>query len=100
MNHLYGEMGFYSHDPKLSRAFHQQANEIRASLLERLDTTSVSWLSFRTTLLNNENRQEEALQYSDRWMKACEPGSRSFAIMAFFRSEIYRKMGDVEMQRY
>ena len=100
MNHLYGEMGFYSHDPKLSRAFHQQANEIRASLLERLDTTSISWLSFRTTLLNNENRQEEALQYSDRWMKACETGSRSFAIMAFFRSEIYRKMGDVEMQRY
>lgn len=100
MNRLYGEMGFYSHDAKLSRAFHQQANEMRATLLERLDTTSTAWLTFRTNLLNNENKQEEALTYSDRWMQACEPGTRPFAIMAFFRSEIYRKLGDVEMQRY
>ena len=28
-NHLYGEMGFYSHDPELSQQFHSKANAIR-----------------------------------------------------------------------
>ena len=100
INHLYGEMGFYSHDPRLSRQFHQKADSIRDSLLAQLDTTSTSWLALRTMTLNNQGKPEEALRYSDEWLKQCQPGVRRYAIMSFFRSEIYKKMGNTEMQRY
>ena len=100
INHLYGEMGFYSHDPRLSRQFHQKADSVRNSLLAQLDTTSISWLALRTMALNNQGKPEEALRYSDEWLKQCQPGVRSYAIMSFFRSEIYKKMGNTEMQRY
>lgn len=99
-NNLYGEMGHYSHDPRLNRLFLEQADEVRNALFEQLDSTSVRWLQFRTTRLNYDNRQQEALRYSDRWMEACTPGTRPYAIMAYYRSEIYKKMGDTEMQRY
>lgn len=100
INHLYGEMGFYSHDPRLSRQFHQKADSVRNSLLAQLDTTSTSWLALRTMTLNNQGKPEEALRYSDEWLKQCQPGVRRYAIMSFFRSEIYKKMGNTEMQRY
>ena len=100
INHLYGEMGFYSHDPRLSQQFHQKADSIRNSLLAQLDTTSTSWLALRTMTLNNQGKPEEALRYSDEWLKQCQPGVRRYAIMSFFRSEIYKKMGNTEMQRY
>ncbi len=99
-NNLYGEMGYYSHDPRLSSDFRKQVQEIRASLLTQLDTTSVAWLHLRTTSLDYSDQHQVALRYSDRWMKACTPGTRPYAIMAYYRSEIYKKMGDTEMQRY
>lgn len=100
MNHLYGEMGYYSHDPRLSKLFHARARKIREGLLQRLDSTSSSWYALKSMMLNNANQPEQALRYSDKWMKSCKPGSRRYAIMAFNRSEIYRKTGDPEMQRY
>ena len=100
LNQLYGEMGYYSHDPRLSQTFHRQAYEIRDSLFEKLDTTSAAWITLRTMVLNNKNQSEEALDYCDRWLKICEPGSRQYAIMSFYRSEIYKSLGNTEMQRY
>lgn len=99
-NHLYGEMGYYSHDPKLSEAFHARSRVIRDSLMERMDTTSSSWVALKSMVLNNSNQPELALHYNDLWLKACKPDSRRYAIMAFYRSEIYKKQDNVEMQRY
>ena len=100
INYLYGELGFYSHDPRLSQLFLQRADSIRGGLLAQMDTTSLSWITLRTMMLNNQNKVQEALPYSDRWLQMCQPDTRGYAIMAFYRSEIYRKLGDVEMQRY
>ena len=33
-------------------------------------------------------------------MKLAKPGTRDYATMSFYRSEIYRNQGDVEMERY
>ena len=100
MNHMYGEMGYYSHDPKLKEEFFAMQRSIRDTLMAQIDSTSSSWIALKTMILNNQNKPEEALPYCDKWLAACKPGSRRFAIMAFYRSEIYRRMGDVEMQRY
>lgn len=100
IHYLYGELGYYSHDPRLSRMFLQRADSIRGGLLAQMDTTSLSWITLRTMMLNNQDRAHEALPYSDQWLQLCQPGTRGYAIMAFYRSEIYKKLGDTEMQRY
>lgn len=99
-NHLYGEMAFYSHDPELKKEFFDRQHAIRDSLMARMDTTSTSWIALRAMVLNNQNRPEEAMHYSDRWLKDCKPNSRRYAIMSFYRSEIYKKLGNEELQRY
>ena len=68
--------------------------------MAEMDSTSLNWLFQKTIVLNYTQRLDEALHYSDLWMKVCKPGSRDFATMAFFRSEIYKGYGDVDMQRY
>ena len=99
-NNLYGEMGYYSNDPRLRNAFREQVQQIRASLLTQLDTTSVAWLHLRTTSLDYSDQHQEALRYSDRWMQACTPGTRPYAIMAYYRSEIYKKMESHDLSHF
>lgn len=99
-NHFYGELAYYSKDPKLRESFLKKSIEQRNALYSHLDRASVDWMQLKTVTLNDEERLDEAMQYCNRWMKVCEPGSRMYATMAFYRSEIYRKTGDSEMQRY
>ena len=99
-NHLYGEMGFYSHDPELSQQFHSKANAIRDTLLTLLPHESAAYAELMSRMLNNRGTPDEALPFSDQWLAKVVPGTRDYAIMAFFRSEIYKRKGDVTMQRY
>ncbi len=100
MNHLYGEMGYYSHDKKLREEFFAKSSAIRDSLLQLLPEDSYSYNSLKSIELNNQGKTDEALKCSDIWMKLSKPGTRDYATMSFYRSEIYRNQGDVEMERY
>ena len=100
MNHLYGEMGYYSHDKKLKEQFYAKSEAIRDSLLQILPEDSYNYNSVKSVELNNQGNTEEALKCSDKWMKLTKPGTRDYATMSFYRSEIYRNQGDVEMERY
>lgn len=100
LNHLYGEMGYYSHDQKLREAFFTKSDAIRDSLLQMLPKDSYSYNSLKSIELNNQRKTAEALKYSDQWMKLVQPGTREYATMSFYRSEIYRNQGDLEMERY
>ena len=100
INHLYGEMGYYSHDQKLKEAFFAKSSAIRDSLLQMLTEDSYSYNALKSVELNNQGKYDEALKCSDKWMKLAKPGTRDYATMSFYRSEIYRNQGDVEMERY
>ena len=100
MNHLYGEMGYYSHDQKLKEAFFAKSSAIRDSLLQMLPEDSYSYNALKSVELNNQGKYDEALKCSDMWMKLAKLGTRDYATMSFYRSEIYRNQGDVEMERY
>ena len=100
MNHLYGEMGYYSHDQKLRETFFAKSSIIRDSLLQLLPEDSYSYNSLKSIELNNQGKTDEALKCSDKWMKLAKPGTRDYATMSFYRSEIYRNQGDFEMERY
>ena len=100
LNHMYGEMAYYSHDPRLKQEFYQMQRCLRDTLMARMDTTSTTWIALQTMIKNFAGDTAAAMRYSDQWRDGCQPGSRRYAIMAFFRSEIYKRMGDVERQRY
>ena len=100
LNHLYGEMGYYSHDQKLREAFFAKSDAIRDSLLQMLPKDSYSYNSLKSIELNNQRKTAEALKFSDRWLALVQPGTRDYATMSFYRSEIYRNQGDLEMERY
>lgn len=99
-NHMYGEMGYYSHDKRLSSSFFAKADEIRDSIFSLLPPDSRDYNALRSMVLNNQNKMDEALEYSDKWLSKVTPGTRQYAIMSFFRSEIYKKQGNVDMQQY
>jgi type II secretory pathway pseudopilin PulG len=69
-------------------------------LQTRLDSTSVIWLQLRTILLINEGLPSDAIAYSHLWQQQCQPQSRQWAIMAYYRSVIYGNMGNIDQQRY
>ena len=100
MNHLYGEMAYYSHDKRLRDQFFSKSAAFRDSLLQILPEDSYSYNSLKSIELNNQGKTDEALKCSDIWMKLAKPGTRDYATMSFYRSEIYRNQGDVEMERY
>lgn len=99
-NHMYGEMAFYSHDKTLSSLFFSKADVIRDSLFNLLSPDASDYNALKSMVLTNQDKLDEALTYSDRWLALVKPNTRQFAIMSFFRSEIYKKLGDVEMQQY
>ena len=96
MNHLYGEMGYYSHDPKLSRQFHDRSEALLDSLLHLLSPDAPTYNILKTMTL----KTGEAMPYCNKWLASVKPGSRPYAVMSFYRSEIYKNMGNIEMQRY
>ena len=100
MNHLYGEMGYYSHDQKLRDQFFAKSTAFRDSLLQMLPEDSYRYNALKSVELNNQGKTDEALKCSDKWMKLAKPGTRDYATMSFYRSEIYRNQGDFEMERY
>lgn len=104
---LYGEMGYYSHEKRLSSQFFKRADVIRDSLFNLLPVESAEYVGLRSQVFNNQNQLDEALAYSDKWLKLVKPNTRQYAIMAFYRSEIYKKkavnsglQSDVELQQY
>ena len=84
MNHLYGEMAYYSHDKRLRDQFFSKSAAFRDSLLQILPEDSYGYNALKSVELNNQGKTDEALK----------------ATMSFYRSEIYRNQGDVEMERY
>lgn len=100
LNHLYGEMGYYSHDSRLKDTYLECYGQLLDSLLLRLDTTSVAGLQLRTMTLANQDSLCEAMHFCELWQQLCEPESRAWATMAYYRAVIYGQQGDVNSQRY
>ena len=100
LNHLYGELAFYSSDADFKQQSYKLSDAYRDSLINMADTTSILWLSKKVSLLFSRDQFEEAKHYSDIWMTKVEPETPDYAYMAYIRSEIYRRMGNHEMESY
>ena len=100
LNHLYGELAFYSSDADFKQQSYKRSDAYRDSIIAMADTTSILWLSKKVSLLFTRNQFEEAMRYSDIWKTKVEPVTPDYAYMAYIRSEINRRLGNSDMERY
>ena len=98
--HLYGDMAFYAKDNKMKQLYFKTSDNYLSQLYKFLDSNTTMYLYQKSVQLCNEGKYKESLMYNDRWMKKVKPGTHDNAIAAFFRSEIYKNMKDVKMQKY
>lgn len=99
MGHLYGELATYSKDPDLSNRYWKQTDAYRDSLMNMADSTSVQWFSQKVSYLLGKNQIDEALHYCDIWSSKAKPESSRYALLAFMKSELYKKKGNKEQQK-
>ena len=100
LNHLYGELAFYSSDSDFKQQSYKLSDAYRDSIIALVDTTSILWLSKKVSLLFTRDQFEEAKHYSDIWMTKVEPETPEYAYMAYIRSEIYRRLNQHDMESY
>lgn len=99
-NHLYRELEMYSTDSSLRTKYFEMAENYRDSVRMTLLPTDELYYQRRCIALLYSKKYDEAQRINDEWMSAVELDSRSYANMAFYRSELYRIAQDAEMQKY
>ena len=99
-NHLYGEMGCYSKDPKLKDRCFKLSGIFRDSLYKKASPNSNIYLWRKVSELTTDNKYREAMKECDKWMRQVKPNTHDYANMAFFRSEIYKGMHNIELCKY
>lgn len=100
MNHLYGEMSYYSKDESIRRESSALANLYRDSLCSLLLPNDNLYLWRKIGQLSLAADYQAALRLSDLWLNQVENDTPEFANMAFFRSEIYKGLGNVPSRKY
>jgi hypothetical protein len=98
-SHFYGDLAFFSKDSQVEQQYFHIADRYRDSLNAIAPHHSIPYLWRKTEKLNNDNRYQEALKTSSQWEKRVSYGTHDYAIMAFFRAEIYRKMNNRNEQK-
>ena len=99
-NHLYGEMGCYSKDSKFKDRCFRLSYIFRDSLYKKAFPNSNIYLWRKVSELTTDNKYREAMKECDKWMRQVKPNTHDYANMAFFRSEIYKGMHNIELCKY
>lgn len=100
LNHVYGELGYYSKVPRLSQEYYKKADQYRDSLYSVLDPGSEMSLLKRESQLLSEGKTAEALKVNDRRLAMAKEGTHEYGIVAYYRHLIYREMKDEAQARY
>lgn len=96
---LYGNIGYSSEDAKMKEETMAKSMSMRDSMYVLISKQSTIYLSNRVQQLTNDNKLDEALKVSNQWLKNVKIGSHSYAIAAYYRSEIFRKKKDIAKQK-
>ena len=98
-SHFYGDLAFFSKDSQVEQQYYHLVDRYSDSLNAIAPHNSIPYLWRKTERLNNSERYQEALKTSTLWEKQVSYGTHDYAIMAFFRAEIYRKMKNRDEQK-
>ena len=97
---LYGEMGCYTKDKKMKAHYFNESNKYLDLYYNIADKNSIPYIWKRSTQLYNMHKYKEALEYNDKWLTMVKTGTHDYAIVAFFRSEIYKGLNNMDLRKY
>lgn len=100
MSHLYRELVQYGTDAELQKLHHARAKAYVDSVGRTMVRSDGLYHQRRCICLFFEQRYEEAMLVNDEWRATASPDTRSYANMAFYRSELCRIAGDTEGEKY
>lgn len=100
LSHLYEDMAAYSNNTQYKQDHYTLSNTYCDSLLNLADTTSVLWVSKMVGRLLGQDEIEKAKYYCDVWLSKVAVETPEYAYMAYYRSLIFGRMGDHEMEKY
>lgn len=98
--HLYGELGSYTERPGMQQVYYDQQNAYRDSVLMVAPEGTEDWYHMKMDILNGRRYYQEALQFSNRWIRNAPPNSHARAFAAFYRSMVYSNLHNEEQTRY
>lgn len=99
-HHLYGELAYYSKVPYLKAYYEKKAEEIKQRVMSTFSHQDDRYLQLMEMDYRMVKDFKRALACNDLRMRMVKPGSHEYAIVAFYRSVIYKMMGDRDEATY
>lgn len=98
--HVYGELNYYTKLNDLKDKYQKLANNYKQSLYKIIDKNSEDYLLLKENDMRNQKRYAEALAYNNKRLAKIKPGSREYAIIAFYRYLIYAVQNNKNISEY
>jgi hypothetical protein len=99
-NHVYQELGYYTKLEDLRHLYVKISEAYRDSAYQVMNRESEDYLLCEELNLSFLGLYQEAMKVNDRRLARVHPGSRTYAIVAYYRSRLYGKLGDMQMVKY
>lgn len=96
---IYGGIALYSHDTNRKAKFWRQNQRYIDSLYLVMPEGSSMHLLMEERLERERGSLEKALFINDKRLGLTQAGTEEYALIMFYRSLIYRKMGDMDKQK-
>lgn len=97
--HLYGELSYYSKDQTLKSHYQAIANDLAEQLKAIAPMESPLFYKRMYFQEFGNDNMKEAQRYNDLWMKSLKESDPEYTTMAFFRSDMYKKLGNSKEQK-
>ena len=99
-NHVYQELGYYTRLEDLKRKYVMISSAYRDSVYQVMNRDSEDYLLCEEISLYSRGLYQKAMKVNDQRLAKVKPGSRNYAIVAYYRSRLYGKLGDIQMVKY
>ena len=98
--HVCGEIANYSLLPEIKNCYWAMQDHYRDSVLQVADQGSGEYLYLTMMALCSQQKFDDALAVSDRWLNMVTEGTHEDAYAAYFRHIVYANIGNEKMVRY
>lgn len=99
-NHIYGELGSYTLNPKAKERYYKICDIYRDSLYLFSTRHDEIWYEKKINDLINTGKYKEALAVNDRQMRLYKIYTKEYAMPAYCRQLIYKSMGKRDSMMY
>jgi hypothetical protein len=99
-NHVYQELGYYTRLKDLRSKYIKMSDIYRDSVYSTLDKNSEGYLLCKENYLYSHKLYADAMKVNSKRLAKVRPGSRNYAIVAYYRSKLYKIEGNMMMTKY